>query len=69
SDISSGNTSGNSQTIGNSSILAPPSSFKVANIINISACSFNDSATSFPLNSCKFSSDFGNTTVFSQQLI
>ncbi|MCI33114.1 hypothetical protein A2U01_0054330, partial [Trifolium medium] len=69
SDTSSENTSGNSQTIGNSSILTPPSSFKDANIINISACSFKDSATSFPLISCKFSFGFGNTTVFSQQLI
>ncbi|MCI93587.1 hypothetical protein A2U01_0114885, partial [Trifolium medium] len=54
---------------GNSSTLTPPSSFNDANIMNISACSFNDSDTSFPLINCKFFSGFGNTTTFSQQLI
>ncbi|MCI80760.1 hypothetical protein A2U01_0102031, partial [Trifolium medium] len=35
--------------ISNSSTLTPPSSFNDANTMNISACSLNDSNTSFPL--------------------
>src|SRR6266487_7073213 len=69
SEISSGNTSGNSQTTGNSSILTISSNFKDANNANISTGSFKDSTTSFLLISWKLSSGFGNTTVFSQQLI
>src|SRR6266487_4193360 len=56
--ISSGNTSENSPTTGNSSNLIPPSSFNDPNIMNNSPRSFEDSFNSSSFIKGKLPSDF-----------